>query len=199
MPRLSINAAETHPTTVRHYRPPDPEWADAALLERVRQELVAENARNNLWWNPNWKEDDPKQPGRWAFMQWLERTHCWGVVFYFEGPAGEFRPIDPSSVGVLMHRVRACREDAVSLMKRIDAARRERNERRLAELTELRDEITDRGIKLIKGAYRQELIPKLVHELEVERMMREADIRQKHAEEDAALARDVINREMFAA
>lgn len=128
MPRISIDAAAEHPTRYRHYRAPDPVWADKALLERIRLKLVSIDPRLNLWWNPNWKDDDREQPGRWAVMYWLERTGCWSVVFYHEGPAGEFRPLGPECIGQLVHRLKACEEDAKVAFDRVERAAKERRE-----------------------------------------------------------------------
>jgi hypothetical protein len=197
--RISIGAAEDHPTTVRHYRPPDPEWADAVLLERVRQTLVQENADFNLWWNPNWKHDDLEHPGRWCFVQWLRHTKCWAVVFYFEGPTGEYRPIDPSSVTVLLHRVRACQDDARVLQDRIDNERAERLARQSMEIREALNEIASRGMKVLKGLTRPQLVDKIMAEFDARREQVLAELRVKHAEENREVAKKIINREMFAA
>lgn len=138
MPRITLDANEDHPTRFRHYRAPDPEWAGPELLERVRERLVGLDPRLNLWWNPNWKDDDPVRPGRWAVMFWLERTRFWSVVFYHEDPAGAFLPITPECIEPMLRRIKACEEDVKKLSDRIDRERRERIAREA--------EIMDRGL-----------------------------------------------------
>lgn len=206
MPRLSINPEEVHPTTLRHYRPPDPEWADTALLEKVRQTLIREDPRLNLWWNPNWKSDDPEHPGRWSIVYWLNRTGCWSVVFYHEGAAGEFRPIDPSSVAVLLHRLRACQEDARTVQDRIDRERDERVNRQHRELVEaLNENFEDVRARAFgsRGIYapgyirkRDDRAPGTRPRTTAQEIQRE--LRRKHALENEAVAAAARAREMRA-
>lgn len=209
MPRLSISAAEVHPTQVRHYRPPDPSWADAALLEKVRQTLVQEDPKLNLWWNPGWKSDDPEHPGRWCVMYWLQHQGVWSVVFYHEGPTGEFRPLDPSSIAALLHRLRACQEDAKTLSDRID---RERDARLAAQhkelveaLNESFEDIRERAFG-VRGVYapghiakRDDRVGLRPGQLPVSDAMKiKRQLAKKRAEQNAAVEQARIRREFYA-
>lgn len=120
-------ATAVHPTKVRTYTAPDPQWASRELCEAIRQRLWRMDPRLNLWWNPHWPLTDiPRERGRWAIMYWLNGEQCWSVVFYHEGPTGEYRPLDHDCVEHFIRRLEACDQDARQTLAVIQARQEER-------------------------------------------------------------------------
>lgn len=121
---------ETHPTRVRTYQAPDPTWASLGLCEKIRQRLWKMDPRLNLWWNPHWPLTDlPRDRGRWAIMYWKDRTREWSVVFYHEGPTGEYRPLDEDCVEHLIRRLEVCMRSASEVLAEIESREKARKQR----------------------------------------------------------------------
>lgn len=118
--------AAVHPTRLRTFQQPDPTWASLGLCETIRQRLWKMDPKLNLWWNPHWPHTDrPADRGRWAIMYWLDDQRCWSVVFYHEGPTGEYRPLDVDCIDHLIRRLEVCHQDARETLAEIQARRAE--------------------------------------------------------------------------
>lgn len=107
------------------YTPPDPAWAPRELLSRLRARLREVDSRLSIWWNAEWKDNDPKRPGRWGVVCWGQTTG-WGFVFYVEGVGGEYKDLDPSILNPILAELD--RRDHTKHPELVDPAREQKME-----------------------------------------------------------------------
>jgi hypothetical protein len=89
-----------------NFRPPDPIWAPAGVLERTRRKLAEENWRLSVWWSHcRMAGYDHETPGRWRIVEWMPEQMNWATIFYWEGPEGQYRhPDDADAIIRRVHR-----------------------------------------------------------------------------------------------
>lgn len=86
------------------FRPADPAWAPAALLERCRAGLKAYDPYLDLWWSPM-RGFGQLAPGRWRVVCWMKGQNTWDTVFFWEGLDGKYR--EPA-VDAMVEKIRRC-------------------------------------------------------------------------------------------
>lgn len=99
MTRVSITPPEGHAAHRSFsFKPADPTWAPAELLERVRVALRAYDAHLGLWWSPM-RGMNQWPAGRWRIVCWMPRQGNWDTVLYWETAGGGYR--EPSVTEML--------------------------------------------------------------------------------------------------
>lgn len=112
------------------YRPPDPVWAPHELLSRLRARLKSIDSRLDVWWNAEWKDDDPERPGRWGVVCFGQQTG-WGFVFYVEGVGGSYKHVDETLLNPILAELD--RRDHEKHPELVDVAGQQYEEQRAAE------------------------------------------------------------------
>jgi hypothetical protein len=90
------------------YRPADSGWADRDTVGKIRKALKRLDPKLDLWWCQDWRPDDREHPGRWGIVYWMARARQWSPVFYWEGAAGEFKPISTDCIELLLRKLEEC-------------------------------------------------------------------------------------------
>lgn len=111
---------------IRNFRPDDPSWAPRDTCQRVRAALRRLDSRLELWWWPRAEANDPKEKGRWAIMFWRDKVLCWSVVFYWQGVAGEYRPLSIDALQPILNHLAACDADNGKDAGKLDREMREK-------------------------------------------------------------------------
>lgn len=132
----------------RWYRPADPVFVSVSEVMRCRESLKALDPKLDIWWNADWKNSDTKQPGRWAIMYWMERSHHWGVVKYWETAGGDFRPMTIDCVEQIKRELAEIDadksgQDVKSVNRLADKLEQERKQKKHIESVEALREFTN--------------------------------------------------------
>jgi len=87
-----------------HFRPPDPTWVSAKMLEEVRAALRAFDPYVTIWWSETKRcVSHPEMPGRWRVMEYLPRKNNWLEAFTWETPSKGYRLPWPASA--IIHKL----------------------------------------------------------------------------------------------
>lgn len=132
-----------HPLRDRRWRPPNPDGTAEETIAKVRQALWRIDPKLDVWWYKWWRPDDKEHPGRWAVMYWLERGQCWSVVRYWEGPAGEYRPLSMDAVQRIINELAECEVEANVAAQRCEAENAARRKKEMETRKEALREYTE--------------------------------------------------------
>jgi hypothetical protein len=129
------------------YRPKDPYWASAEMVERVLGQLHLYDPYLSLWWEPFCRAHrTPEMPGRWRVVRWMFEAGTWDRVFYWEGESGEYR--DPEPVLPMLERLKRMDVPLAELDRQLDDENDRRSSLRSEEvragLREFAEDYTER-------------------------------------------------------
>lgn len=147
-----VNIPPGHPLRDRRWRPENPTCASEGTIAAVRQALWKLDPRLDVWWY-RWHRSDTPEHGRWAIMYWKERAQEWSVVFFWEGPGGEYRQLSLECTQPILNCLAECEEEADVASRRAAEEKRVANAKDHEEVRQASAEYTrdflqrDQGIR----------------------------------------------------
>lgn len=101
------------------FRPPDPSWVSAKLMEEVRAELRASDPYITVWWSETRRcTTTPTTPGRFRVMEYLPRKGNWIEALTWENPDGSYR--SPWPAAAIIRKLGSIRIRMDELARRVE-------------------------------------------------------------------------------